>query len=31
MEQHHVFEKMFNSIAQLKQSTIACVEGFALG
>jgi enoyl-CoA hydratase/carnithine racemase len=22
---------MFNSLAQLKQPTIACVEGFALG
>ncbi len=31
MEQHHVFEQMFNSLAQLKQPTIACVEGFALG
>jgi enoyl-CoA hydratase len=31
MEQHHIFEQMFNSLAQLKQPTIACVEGFALG
>ncbi len=31
MEQHHIFEKMFCSLAQLKQPTIACVEGFALG
>jgi enoyl-CoA hydratase len=31
MEQHHIFENMFNSLAQLKQPTIACVEGFALG
>ena len=31
MEQHHIFERMFNSLAQLKQPTIACVEGFALG
>ena len=31
MKQHHIFEQMFNSIAQLKQPTIACVEGFALG
>lgn len=31
MEQHHIFERMFNSLAQLKLPTIACVEGFALG
>ena len=31
MEQHHIFENMFNSLAKLKQPTIACVEGFALG
>jgi enoyl-CoA hydratase/carnithine racemase len=31
MEQHQIFEHMFNSLAQLKQPTIACVEGFALG
>lgn len=31
MKQHHIFEQMFNSLAQLKQPTIACVEGFALG
>ena len=31
MEQHHIFEQMFQSLAQLKQPTIACVEGFALG
>jgi enoyl-CoA hydratase len=31
MKQHHVFEQMFNSLAQLKQPTIACVEGYALG
>jgi enoyl-CoA hydratase len=31
MEQHHIFEQMFNSLAQLKEPTIACVEGFALG
>jgi enoyl-CoA hydratase/carnithine racemase len=31
MEQHQIFEQMFNSLAQLKQPTIACVEGFALG
>ncbi|CAF1577336.1 unnamed protein product [Adineta ricciae] len=30
MEQHHIFEQMFNSLAQLKLPTIACVEGFAL-
>ncbi|CAF2394014.1 unnamed protein product [Rotaria sp. Silwood2] len=30
MQQHHIFERMFNSLAQLKQPTIACVEGFAL-
>jgi enoyl-CoA hydratase/carnithine racemase len=31
MEQHQIYEHMFNSLAQLKQPTIACVEGFALG
>lgn len=31
MEQHHIFEQMFNSLAQIKQPTIACIEGFALG
>jgi enoyl-CoA hydratase len=31
MEQHHVFEQMFNALAQLEEPTIACVEGFALG
>lgn len=31
MEQHHIYENMFNSLAKLKQPTIACVEGFALG
>ncbi|CAF0771227.1 unnamed protein product [Adineta steineri] len=30
MEQHHIYERMFNSLAELKQPTIACVEGFAL-
>ncbi|UJR10045.1 hypothetical protein I4U23_014267 [Adineta vaga] len=29
-EQHQIFERMFNSLAQLKQPTIACIEGFAL-
>lgn len=31
MEQHHVFEQMFDALAQLEEPTIACVEGFALG
>ena len=31
MDQHHIFEEMFNSIAKLKEPTIACVEGYALG
>ncbi|CAF1336194.1 unnamed protein product [Rotaria magnacalcarata] len=30
LEQHRIFEHMFNSLARLKQPTIACVEGFAL-
>lgn len=31
MEQHHIFELMFDSLAKLKHPTIACVEGFSLG
>ena len=31
MEQHHVFEEMFDALAKLEEPTIACVEGFALG
>lgn len=31
MDQHHIFEDMFNAIANIAQPTIACVEGYALG
>ena len=31
MEQHRIYEHMFDSLAKIKQPTIACVEGYALG
>lgn len=30
MEQHRIYEHMFDSLAKIKQPTIACIEGYAL-